>query len=95
MDAYLWWSGVVANAVIIIAATMVVFAWFIHPAFEAASMVRYYKTMQKVHGIKMHNVFRLFINSYEPFGRRFTATRCQYGYWEGIGKWRVYDCDNE
>lgn len=95
IDAYLWGAGLFFN--VVLAVVIIIFAsvWFIWPAVEAISMVRYYKRIQFVHGVKMHNILRLFIYAYEPFGRKFTATRCSYGYWEGVGDWKVYDQNNQ
>lgn len=94
MDIYLWWSGLTLNVLILFALSLVIYVWFIWPAVEAISMVRYYKAIAKKYpDVKLKSIFRLFISCYEPFGRNFEAVRCPYGEWRGIGKWRVYNHD--
>lgn len=65
---------------------------FIFPAVEAISMVRYYKAIAREYpDVKLKGFFRMFAGCYEPFGRSFESMRCAYGYWDGVGKWRVYN----
>jgi hypothetical protein len=89
MSEYLWWCGLVANAMFVL---LVVWAWFILPAVEAISMVRWYKVIAREYpDVKLKGFFRMFVGCYEPFGRSLERTRCKYGYWDGVGKWRVYN----
>ena len=90
IDTYIYWSGVFFNSIIAVAILLLIWLWLIFPALEAASMARYYQVLGKVHGIKVHNWFRLFWANYEFFGRTFKAQRCDYGVWEGVGKWEVF-----
>ena len=93
MNAYLWCSGVALNVVALAFIALAVWVWFIFPAVEAASMTRWYRKMGKVHGVNVGGRLKLFISCYEPFGRDFTSTKCRYGWWHGVGDWKVYDHD--
>lgn len=83
IDTYFYWSGVFFNLIISLSIILAIWSWLIFPAVEAASIARYYRVMGKVHGIKMHSWFRLFLGGYELFGRTFESQRCSYGFWEG------------
>lgn len=95
IDAYIYWSGVAFNFTLIPVILWVLWCLVLFPAVEAASMARYYRRIGKVHGIKVHSWFRLFRANYELFGRTFTAQRCSYGYWEGVGRWEVFPAEAE
>lgn len=92
MSEYLWWCGMVANIAVAMFVLLVVWVWFIFPAVEAISMVRWYKAIAREYpDVKLKSFFRMFVGCYEIFGRTFEATRCRYGSWYGVGKWRVYN----
>lgn len=95
VDAYIYWSGIVFNLTIVAVILLGLWCLVLFPAVEAASLARYYRRIGKVHGIKVHNWFRLFLANYELFGRTFAAQRCDYGYWEGVGQWRVFPAEAE
>lgn len=92
MNEYLWWCGLVANIAVAMFVLLVVWVWFIFPAVEAISMVRWYKAIAREYtDVKLKGFFRMFVGCYEVFGRTFESTRCKYGSWYGVGKWRVYN----
>lgn len=93
MDQYLMISGIVANIVFLALAFWIVFLWFIWPAVEACSMVRWYMAINKKHpGVKPKKSWlHVFLSCYEIFGRRFDATSNRFGRWEGVGKWSIED----
>lgn len=92
MSEYLWWCGLVANVAVVMFALLVIWVWFIFPAVEAISMVRWYKAIAREYpDVKLKSFFRMFVGCYEIFGRTFEATRCRYGSWYGVGKWHVYN----
>lgn len=95
IDTYIYWSGVAFNFTISSAVLLFLWLWVLFPAVEAVSMARYYRKVGKVHGIKVHSFFKLFLAKYELFGRTFTAERCSYGYWEGVGRWEVFPAEVE
>lgn len=95
VDAYIYWSGIAFNFTLIPVILWALWYLVLFPSVEAASMARYYRRIGKVHGIKVHNWFKLFRANYELFGRAFTAERCRYGYWEGVGRWEVFPAEAE
>lgn len=95
IDMYICWSGVAFNFALVAAVLWLLWCWVLFPAVEATSMTRYYKRIEKVHGVKMGNWFRVFWANYELFGRTFTTRRCAYGYWEGVGLWEVFPAEDE
>lgn len=92
MSEYLWWCGLAFNLAVLMFTMLVVWVWFIFPAVEAISMVRWYKEIAREYpDVKLKGFFRMFVACYEIFGRTFESTRCRYGIWYGVGKWRVYN----
>lgn len=92
MSEYLWWCGLVANIAVAILLLIIIWWWFVFPAVEAISMVRWYKAIAREYpDVKLKGFFRMFAGCYEVFGRTFECTRCRYGSWYGVGKWRVYN----
>lgn len=90
MNEYLFWSGLVLNAAVVIVVALFVWVWFIWPAVEAISMVRYYCAIaRKYPDVKLKSRLKLFVYHYEVFGRSFESVRCNYGTWSGVGKWHV------
>lgn len=90
IDAYIYWSGLAFNFTIAVAVLLFLWLWVLFPAVEAVSIARYYRKVGKVHGIKMHSFFKLFMDNYELFGRTYIAQRCSYGFWNGVGMWKVF-----
>lgn len=91
MPEYLYWSGVILNAGIVIVLLFLLWTILIWPAIEAISMTRYYLAIaRKYPDVKLKNRFRVFVYHFEFFGRTFEATRCSYGEWRGVGNWTVY-----
>lgn len=97
MTAYLFWSGVVFNVTLAGFLALVLWVWFIWPAVEAISMVRWYKACEKFYPtqIKLVPIHKLFIANYEIFGRQFERKSHRFGEWFGVGNWRVYSGADE
>lgn len=93
VDGYIYWCGVAFNFFLAAAFLWLLWCWVLYPAVEAASMARYYRRIGKVHGIKMPSWLWLFCANYDLFGRAYTAKRCLYGYWEGVGRWEVFPAE--
>ena len=95
MINYLVVCGAVANLIFMALIVASVVEWFIWPAVEAVSMVRYYKAIERAFPgqVKIKSTLKLFLDLYFAFGRDWESTRCHYGEWNGVGKWRVYGTD--
>lgn len=92
MTVYLLWTGIIANLIIFAALGMVLWVWFIWPAVEAFSKLRWYKACEKAYPteIKLKPWYKIFAAEYEIFGRQYESVSHRFGKWRGIGKWQVY-----
>lgn len=97
MITYLIACGIGAH--IILALFAIGFLWlsFIRPLFEAISMARWSREMHNKHPYYVKKVgwAKLVYHHYEAFGRNWQTTRCRAGEWHGIGKWEVYNFEEE
>lgn len=97
MSEYLYWSGVVINICVAIMAAMKIWDWFVWPAVESASMIRWFIAMEKSFPGKVNLCpwWKAFPPTFEPFGRDWDSRRCRYGEWRGVANWRVFSHEEE
>ncbi|MEL4016979.1 hypothetical protein [Dryocola clanedunensis] len=94
MTWYLITSGIVLNALLALAAILVIWVWFIWPLVEAISITRCFIRASKSCGGKptLREMNRTLVKWYLDllFGRSWTRISNRQFEWEGVGKWRVY-----
>lgn len=94
MVNYLFWSGVVLNVAVGLFILLCLWVWVVWPAIEAISLTRMTRAVCKRDGVKFRP-FKTFRTWYADtfFGRGFSAVRGSFWYWDGVGKWEVFDHD--
>lgn len=97
MSTYLMASGIALNVILAAFILLVLWVWFVWPAVEAISQMRWFMAINRRHPqVKpQRSWLHVFLSCYEVFGRQYDARSSRFGRWEGVGKWTVFTGEDE
>lgn len=99
MSGFFQVVGIITCVVLVGLFLTVLYTLFIHPVFQALSVMRYVCACERVAdpGVKLtlRTRWKAFIWGYEIGGISATRYSCRFGEWSGIGKWRIYQNEDE
>lgn len=91
--------GIITCAILGIILVSIIYLTFIHPIFQAVSIMRYVLACEKVADPRCKVTLRVlwvaFKWGYEVGGHHSIRYHNRFGEWSGIGKWRVYENEDE
>ena len=94
MDYYFYWCGVGVNVIAAIGFCMLIWAWFVWPFVEAASITIVFVRASSKFGVEktLSENARQFFFWYSEFifGRSSTRISNKLASWEGVRNWVIY-----
>lgn len=99
MSGFFEFVGVVTVALFVTTFLAVVYTLFIHPVFQAISIMRWACACEKLidpeKKITLRVLWAMFKWGYVVGSNHGIRYHNRFGEWSGIGKWRIYEDEDE